>query len=149
MNCLPSRVYLEKQEFLMSSSCRKDFKSFFQRCWAYGWLASADFSRFCAGKVTVTSTFSQGKAKCLFFKAFSQGLRVLCPFVLVKGRVWKIRCSYYWEAELTCCVNIIPGVAVAAPSRQGWCKAATCLGSGSPSAVHVSGVDSLHCEHIS
>ena len=62
--------------FLISCSCRKNFKSFLQRHWAYGWLAASDISRFHPGNITVLSEFSQEIAECLFLKAFSQGLRV-------------------------------------------------------------------------
>ena len=64
------------ESFLVSCSCRKNFESFLQRHWAYGWLAAPDISRFHPGNETVLSEFSQGRAECPFLKAFSQGLRV-------------------------------------------------------------------------
>ena len=65
------------ESFLVSCSCRKNFESFLQRHWAYGWLAAPDISRFHPGNKTVLSEFSQGTEECLFLKAFSQWLLLL------------------------------------------------------------------------
>ena len=64
------------ESLLVSSSCRKNFESFLQRHWAYGWLTAPDISRFHPGNKRVLSEFSQGRAEYLFVKAFSQRLRV-------------------------------------------------------------------------
>ena len=71
------KLLSEEMIFFISCSCRKNFKSFLQRHWAYGWLAASDISRFHPGNITVLSEFSQGIAECLFLKAFSQGLRMV------------------------------------------------------------------------
>ena len=135
--------------FLISCSCRKNFKSFLQRHWAYGWLAASDISRFHAGNITILSEFSQGLAECLFLKAFSQGLRMVfwqCILLSsVKVMFVRERWSCDGKPELTW---ETPGARVATQSHQGWFEAAACWVSGSPSAFQVSGVDSLYCECI-
>ena len=76
MKYISKSSYMRKWVIFVSYSCRKNFKSFLQRHWAYGWLVAPDIARFHPGSVPVLPEFSQGRAECSFLKDFSQGLEV-------------------------------------------------------------------------
>lgn len=76
--------------FLLSCSCRKDFKSLLERHWAYGWLAAPDISRFHPGNVPVLPEFSQGRAEGLLTGA-EGGLSAWCCALLSSVKVMFVR----------------------------------------------------------